>query len=475
MEQNSDSELAKLSRMNWHGVSLKFSNHYLDRQSKDLSIFKSSRLSAIKAAQNYENLLQKKQLQEYDHAQKLLKLKKSKEKVKHLRLVTLLANHVSLETKMTQAAICIQKQVRGYLIRKRFREELMGLERKRLAAKVEVLAITVAKCVENIREVNTKAAIFMQKNVRKFLAVRRLTKVKEIAWAHKENYKLAQLIKIQAYVRGYLARKLCKKLCEERNLAAALDRIRKRLLILRLKKFWHQKKFVWETVRKKYSDFNAEVSSFSEDEPVLIGQISFETAKLRSRIHSVSNSNYTSKHNTVLLKEVFIPKPPKPPKPPQQLLLKYLQPTESYKNRLLDNEKFIQTPSLYKGRSISGHRFQRNTNSRLSYIKEVKSTSQQRALSADYKRQHKPQIAIQGASQSSISEFMNNYREIAVKSPLPNLLLKKLEESPSTIIDNEFEKVYVYNAPKPQSLSFKDALPDVNSLLEIYAKSLKKY
>ena len=69
-----------------------------------------------------------------------------------------------------------------------------------------------------------------------------------------------------------------------------------------------------------------------------------------------------------------------------------------------------------------------------------------------------------------IQEPLSSYKQ--TENPL-NTLLKKVEDVPNPIPEFSDEKVYVYYPPKTQCLSFKDALPDVNSLLETYAKNIK--
>ena len=469
---------SQISRMNWHGKSLKFSNHYIDRQSKDLGLFRSSKLNAIKAAQEYENFLQKKHLQEYDHDQKLLGIKKKKEKSKHLRLLTLLANNTSLENAMHEAAIFIQKHVRGFLVRNEYKEELMEIERRKLAGKIQVLENSVEKCIRYIGETGRTAATILQKNVRTFLAVRKFTKIKQLAYELREQTKLKGLILIQAHVRRFLARKIFRGLLIEAKLKFALEKIRKKLLVLRLKNFWHRKKFVWETIRKKYAEKTPE-SSFTESnhEIASLYQVSFELMRSNSKRGSRTESRFTSKRNTIVLKEQVVPSvaQAKPPKaPPQQLKLTYLQSTESYRNRTLNDTPDSKTTPVHRRRSISGQRFQQNTNSRLIYIKEVQNESNRsnRAVSADYRKRN-INVSVNAVSQHEINELISVYREVPGKSPLPNLLLKKLDEAPKLVTEDAIEKVYVYNAPKPQSLSFRDALPDVSTLLETYARNIR--
>ena len=60
-----------------------------------------------------------------------------------------------------------------------------------------------------------------------------------------------------------------------------------------------------------------------------------------------------------------------------------------------------------------------------------------------------------------------------MKNPPPNPLIRKLEDLPNQLTEETVERLYIYNAPKNQSISFKDALPDINSLLETYSKNLK--
>lgn len=486
-----ENEREILSQMNWHGVSLGFSNHYKDRQYKDLSIFKSSKLAAIKAAEKYQNLAQKKIFQEYDHCQQVLALKKKREKAKHLRLITLLANNKALENKMVQAAVVIQRHARGYLIRNRYKDQLKAIQMKKLSVKVESLENAIEYCFNHIGNSPNKAALTLQKNVKKFLAVRKFMKIKNAAVENQYKKKVQSAILIQSHIRKFLDIKKVEKIKKEIKLKNSLEKIRQRLLVLRLKEFWHRKKFVWVTIRKKYmerSDMNSsEINEKSND------TIS-EPIQSITKPESKPKSSLPSKRGTIILKEplvpktivqaALVPKPPKAPKSlkpqivpegPRTLTMKYLKPTENYIHKTSKETEESKPVKSFKIKTITGKRYQRNTTSRVNYMHElnVEYKSSKRAVSADYAKSKRLSVGTQALSPSFINEFISSYKNNDAKSPTSTQLLKKIEDAPVPVFEEAIEKIYVYNPPKPQSLSFKEALPDVNLLLENYAKALK--
>ena len=381
---------------------------------------------------------------------------------------------------MNETAVFIQKYARGFLVRNRYKEELMEIEKRRLVGKVHALETTVEKCIAYIGEAGRNAATVLQRNVRRFLAMRKFAKIKQFAYELREKTKLKGTILIQSYIRRFLAKKVFRELMIQAKLKVTLEKIRKKLLVLRLKNFWHKKKFVWETIRKKYAEKISESSSAESNHEVAgLNQVSFELVRSTSKFTSRTESCFASKRNTIVLKQEVVPaaiaaKPPKTT--PHQLKLTYLLPTENYRNRVLtDTPDSIPTP-VYNKRSVSGRRFQKNTNSRLIYIKEVKDqsakTNYNRAASADCKRKS-PRPSLNFVPKYEVNELISVHRELPEKSPVPNLLLLKIDEVPQMVTEDTIHKVYVYSAPKPQSLSFKDALPDVNTLLETYAKNIK--
>lgn len=475
--------------MNWHGLCSKFSDYHIDRQSTDKSIFKSSKLTILRRLKEYQVLIEKKKLQEFDNARQLLNIKKKREKAKHSRLVTLLENNKALDRKMQAAATEIQKWARGYLIRKQYKDEMWQITVKLLHGKVFNLENSVQKCLKYIGETAYDAAVTIQKNARRFLAKLKFKEIKEEEFIRKEKEKGRKVVKIQKVVRGFLDRKKVGCLRENRILTEKLENIRKKLLVCRLKEFWNRKKFVWETIRRKYKD-RLEPESFIDDysEHIVVEQVKENTGSL-SKVVSNCSSHVLSHRNTVILKEPINFPTEKPPKVPKPLTLQYLKPTEAYLSRIADDSPVVnKVPDQTKLKNIRGKRYQRNTTSRTRYfnIVQTEKTVKSRAVSADYKKKReyqksfekttekfedlkKPSNALSLLFDAEIPKYFNKQ-----KTPAPPSILSRLEDYPAPIFEETVEKVYVYNPPKFQSLSFKEALPDVNALLESYSKSIKK-
>ena len=476
--------------MNWHGISSKFSDHYIDRQSNDKSIFKSTKLTILKRLKDYAVMVEKKELQEFDNVRQILLLKKKKEKAKHSRLVALLENNKALDKRMESAALLIQRWARGFLVRRQYKDEIWKITLKLLTGKVDSLEVTVDKCLKFIGDTAKHAATVIQKHARRYLAQKRYKNMKDEFYEHQERLKNEKAVAIQKIVRGHLARKRVNSMKEAKLMNSKLEAIRIKLLILRLKEFWHRKKFVWDVIRRKYRDRLDPESTFDERPSIHHESIKENTGTL-SNIVSATSSHIFTQRNSILLREpipILLEKPPKVPKP---LTLKYLKPTQAFLSRITNDpepkEDKEKTAKLKKIRSISGRRYQRNTTSRTRYINVLQTESQvkSRAASADYRKRRdmrsfekpaekseepKTSNALALLFDNEVPKYFNNKN----KTPAPATLLSRLEDQPSIFDEEITEKLYLYKPPKFQSLSFRDALPDVNALLETYGKSFKK-
>lgn len=474
--------------MNWHGLCSKFSDYHLDRQSTDKSIFKSSKLSMLRQLKDYQILVEKKNLQELDNARQLLLMKRKKEKAKNNRLLTLLANNKALDIRMHSSAIEIQRWVRGYLVRKQYKDDMWKITVKLLHGKVFNLENSVQKCLKYMGESAYDAAVTIQKNARRFLAKKKFEEMKQDEYYRLLKDRERKAIRIQRLIRGFLARKRVQYIREDKKLTERLEKIRKKLLVYRLKEFWHRKKFVWETIRRKYKE-KLDPESIIEENIELSVEQAKDNLGTMSKIASVSSCHVASHRNTIILKEppsILIEKPPKVPKP---LTLQYLKPTEAYLSRIADDAPTLnKLPDLSKIKNIRGKRYQRNTTSRTRYVNVVQTEKavKSRASSADYKRRQECQKTFE-KTQEKFEDFKKPSNALTIlydkevpkyfnkhKTPAPQSLLSRLEDNPVPIFEETTEKVYVYNPPKFHSLSFKDALPDVNALLETYSKSIKK-
>ena len=174
----------------------------------------------------------------------MLLSKLKKEKAINKRLNALLAKSKILEDNMHIAAIIIQRNIKGYQVRRKYNDQISAFKIKRLTEKIESLEFSVDHCFKYIGNSVTKAAIIIQKNIRKVLAMRKFMKAKTLNNELKERMKMKRIIKIQSHIRRFLATKYVKKVRENGKVKLVLENIRKRLLLLKLKEFWNRKKFV---------------------------------------------------------------------------------------------------------------------------------------------------------------------------------------------------------------------------------------
>lgn len=442
----------------------------------------------LRQLKEYQILIEKKKLQEFDNARKLLFLKRKKEKAKNDRLLTLLANNKALDSRMHSSAIEIQRWVRGYLIRKQYKDAMWKITVKLLHGKVFNLENSVQKCLKYMGESAYDAAVTIQKNARRFLARKQFQEMKQDEFYKQQKDRERKAIRIQKIIRGFLARKRVNYIREDKKVTEKLEKIRKKLLVCKLKEFWHRKKFVWETIRRKYKEKLDPESVIEDNIEVSVEQVKDNLGTL-SKVASVSSYLAASHRNTVILKEpvnILIEKPPKVPKP---LTLQYLKPTEAYLSRIADDSPVMnKLPDLTKIKNIRGKRYQRNTTSRTRYVNvvQIEQSVKSRASSADYKKRREYQKTFE-KTQEKFEDFKKPSNALTIlydkevpkyfnkhKTPAPQSILSRLEDNPVPVLEETVEKVYVYNPPKFHSLSFKDALPDVNALLETYAKSIKK-
>ena len=358
---------------------------------------------------------------------------------------------------------------------------------KLLLKKVGSLEVDVNRCLLYVGDIANQAALLIQKNIKKIFAVWKYREIKEETRRRRETIKLNKIIKVQSLVRRFLSKKYIQKIKDENIIKEKLDRIRKRLLVLKLKDFWHKKKYVFETIRRKYAEVSdssskpvseavfstifhsandktktiSEISSRKSSVNEIKKEITF-SKEIASFKEITSYKGITSSKEITFSKENLMIIPiVKPPKAPKQITLNYLTPTENYKNRTTTNETEVtKSPTTYKIRSIGRQRFQRNTHSRMNYITQVQhETDKKRAASADYKK-HKQTISrTKMLTPISMNELIETFKEPEiVKNPPPNPLIRKLEDLPNQLTEETVERLYIYNAPKNQSISFKDAL-----------------
>ena len=260
----------------WHGIDGRFSSHYSKRFYKDTSLSK-----AQKQVKERELFYSKEQFYNEEiekiHLNKhvLLNLNKEKEKFEKIKQKVLAEKRV-LGKKIKQAVIKIQKNIRGYLCRKHHETEMEELKTAKLGISVKAMNRYVGKCCIYLADNIVEASIVIQKYMRGYLARKLLKRMK---LEFKAGTKILNFFKV---LRN---RTRFKKALEELKIKKKLKEIKHRLRWMRVKEWWSFKRLNFMVIRKKLKSRNTYHQSFHKKSS-------------RSRIQSIdsrkSRSSFTA-------------------------------------------------------------------------------------------------------------------------------------------------------------------------------------
>jgi hypothetical protein len=231
----------------WHGIDGRFSSHYSKRFYKDTSLTR-----AQKQLKERELFYSKEQFYNEEiekiHLNKhvLLNLNKEKEKFEKIKQKVLAEKRV-LGKKIKQAVIKIQKNIRGYLCRKHHDSEMEELKTAKLGISVKAMNRYVGKCCIYLADNIVEASIVIQKYMRGYLARKLLKRMK---------IEFEAGTKILNFFKVLRNRTRFKKALGELRIKKKLKEIKHRLRFLRVKEWWTFKRLNFLVIRKKLKSRN---------------------------------------------------------------------------------------------------------------------------------------------------------------------------------------------------------------------------
>lgn len=525
-----DSNQTSAAALLWHGASSKFTASIIHRFYKDNSLDKARKLKETAADVKIERVKMSRLARIQQQKEELEQIK-AKQKAMKSRIKQFLEERVELEHKFEGAAVVIQRHIRGFLARRKAAVWLYEQEKLKLGELLGLMQRQIHTFWTGTGEQANLSAMKIQALYRGFRARQ---EVKSLHADAKRQQLEAQTRDaavgvIQRSYRLYASRRKQQRM-------AALEAIRKRLLVLKLKSFWHRKKLFWACMRKKYQvqlDHVPSVAPAVQKRPNSAkrtgggyAMVEIPTpAKPRGLSIEAEPQNSlevrlpvppATKPPTQEGKRPTVPliprprvRPPRAPRPeedrrPQLLNLtaalieqpekrsvrsysdsppKYLAPTSSSKYRTGVDASVEMPRPRTKGRrrKPSESTLTRPTLSRQQYLEESKD---KRSQSADSREKNwKPTVgmtkevkALPPASKEPLrlpSSLHSEDEDSQVS------LSKRIDEKEVSAVEMAAaplllpEQSFTYRPPVKQSLDFKEALPEYQDFLQKYGKNVK--
>ena len=230
----------------WHGASSKFSASIIHRFYKDNSLDKARKLKETAADVKIERVKMSRLARIQQQKEELEQIK-ARQRTMKSRIKQFLEERVELEHKFEGAAVAIQRHIRGFLARRKAAVWLYEREKQQLGELLGLMQRQIHSFWTGTGEQATLSATKIQALYRGF-RVRQEAKGLRTAAERQQleaRRREAAVVTIQRGYRQYASRRGKQRM-------AALEAIRKRLLVLKLKSFWHRKKLYWACMRKKY-------------------------------------------------------------------------------------------------------------------------------------------------------------------------------------------------------------------------------
>ena len=229
----------------WHGSSSKFSSAMVDRFYKDNSLDKARKLKETPTEVKVEKARVGRLARIHQQKEELEAIR-NRQKTMKSRIKQFIEERLELEQKFEASAVIVQKHIRGFLARKRVVAWMYEREKQRLGELLGMMQKQINCFWTGTGEQANNSATRIQALYRGF-RVRVGIKRRQKEAAQQElatRRRTAAATLIQQSYRSYMTVK--------RARLSALESIRKRLLVLKLKYFWHKHKLYWACMRKKY-------------------------------------------------------------------------------------------------------------------------------------------------------------------------------------------------------------------------------
>jgi hypothetical protein len=152
---------------------------------------------------------------------------------------------MKVNLKFHRAALLIQKNFRGFLIRRKYRPVISSQLKKTLQVGIQNLKVRVEDIWSQTESLN-RSAKMIQLKFREFLRKKKEKINKKVQIFYEKNSKISAARRIQRFFRDMVNRVKFRRILEK------LEKVKKNLRFIRVKILWDSRKFNWKTMRKHY-------------------------------------------------------------------------------------------------------------------------------------------------------------------------------------------------------------------------------
>lgn len=235
---------------NWHGVDGRFTQHYFSKFYQDNSLEKAARKTQMGTSYQEKETFYNQEIEKIvKNRYVLLNINTEKEKFEKIKRKVMKEKRL-LENRLKNAAISIQKHIRGYLCRLHHDYEMEELKKVKLIISVKSMKRHVGECCIYLADNIVPATIVIQKYMRRYLAIKVLKNLKK---------EYAAALKITRFMRVVKNRAKFRKCVERLIIQKKLKEIKKRLRWLRVKIWWKQHRHNFTVIRLKMRSRNTVV------------------------------------------------------------------------------------------------------------------------------------------------------------------------------------------------------------------------
>lgn len=234
----------------WHGESSLFYNR-MNAFFADTSHAKHDKVKQMKE-KTLNSLNDKCSELEQQEKKKMLAsiTRKTTEKWNEIRK-SLIKDHFSRQRAMETAAIIIQKHIRGYQVRKKIEYEILELREIRTNFLIQQAEQISKVCLFHMGDLVTSAATKIQKSLKRYMIRLKLYRLIRIYYSYME----AKSKEASNLIRKFLLKFACKEKIEsilfEKFREGRLRIIKENLAMLKVKKFWKNRKLNFRILKDK--------------------------------------------------------------------------------------------------------------------------------------------------------------------------------------------------------------------------------
>ena len=298
---------------NWHGIDGRFSSHYSKRFYNDSSLARAQKVSEMQKTYYAKEQFCNEEIEKIQRNRYVL-LNISQEKEKFEKIKTrVLAEKRTINKRIKQAVIKIQKHIRGYLCRKHHEAEMEELKKAKLGISVKAMNRYVGKCCIYLADNIVEASIVIQKHMRRVLAQKLLKRLK---LEDKAARKITNFFKV---LRN---RSKFKKSLAELKTKRKLKEIKHKLRWIKFKDWWKVNRNRFAVIRRITRSRNSSIRHKSSR---------------ASRKHSMDSVVSRKSRKSILVSRTF---------PPTEPLSKQMTSPDGQAGQRPESDNLLEAPGL---------------------------------------------------------------------------------------------------------------------------------